>query len=79
MQRDILRNSDDAPTPRGSGLFQGSEPIDGVHDRRAEGKKDDDVTDGDKGDDDTTDSDKVDSDTVDKGDTTDKHDTDNKD
>jgi hypothetical protein len=57
-----------------SGLILGSEPIDGIRDRRAyKAAADDDKRDvGDSGDDDATDSD---SDLIDKGDT-DKRDTD---
>jgi len=50
-----------------SGLFIGSEPIEGTQGRRASGKADDDATDGkDTGDDDS--GDKGDTDSTDKGD-----------
>jgi hypothetical protein len=71
----------DPQTPT-SGLFLGSEPLEGVRHRYA-AKGDDDKTDrsdGDTSDDDSTDTDKSDSDLTDKGDTRDdSRDTDRKD
>lgn len=63
----------DDETPRNSGLYIGSEPLETVHDRSAAKLDDDDDKIGDSGDDDssdsdTTDSDSTDSDTTDKGD-----------
>jgi hypothetical protein len=74
--RQTLKKSDDLDLQQGSGLFIGSEPIDGT---RRMAKHDDDGTDvGDKGDDDSTDT--GDSDGTDKGDGgDDSHDTDGKD
>jgi len=63
---EVNMKKDDAEMQRGSGLFIGSEPINGIHDRRALSRDDDDSKD--KGDDDATDSDKRDSDATDKGD-----------
>jgi hypothetical protein len=64
---------DDADRER-SGLLIGSEPLEGVRDRRASATADDDKKDGDAADDDSTDSDKTDktdSDTTDRGDSRD--------
>jgi hypothetical protein len=78
-----MKQSDDAE--RKSGLLIGSEPLEGVRDRRASALSDDDKRDGDdsdKGDDDATDSDKTDTDTTDRGDgrdTKDKRDSDGRD
>jgi hypothetical protein len=68
-----------------SGLLIGSEPLEGVRDRRASALTDDDKRDNadrDTGDDDGTDSDKTDTDTTDRGDgrdTKDKRDSDGRD
>jgi hypothetical protein len=73
--------SDEADRDK-SGLFIGSEPLDGVRDRRAHALSDDDKRDGDatdSGDDDSTDSDTTDTDTTDGGDTGDTRDKDGKD
>jgi hypothetical protein len=58
-----------------SGLLIGSEPLDGVRDRRATASADDDKRDGDSADDDSTDTDKKDTDGTDG----DSRDTDGKD
>jgi hypothetical protein len=73
-----LKKTDDVEKRQGSGLFRGSEPNEGIYDRRTARKGDDDK--GDQGDDDSRDSDKTDSDTTDKGDRgDDSRDSDNKD
>jgi len=72
-----LKKTDDAEKRQGSGLLRGSEPIQGIHDRRTSGTGDDDKSD--QGDDDSTDSNKADSDLTDKKDLDDSRDADNKD
>jgi hypothetical protein len=63
----MKRHDEDTDRQKASGLSLGSEPIDGMRDRRAMATGDDDSSDRkDKGDDDS--SDKGDTDTTDKGD-----------
>ena len=68
----------DDDSPRGSGLFIGSDPLDNNHKRNA-GRGDDDGQDGDKGDDDSTDSDGTDTGDTDSTDRGDSKDADGKD
>jgi len=61
-----VKKKSDSEMQGRSGLFVGSEVLNGVHDRRTSPNDDDDAKDTDKGDDDSAD--KRDSDSADKGD-----------